>query len=267
VRCARCGRGNAADAKFCAGCGVVLTGAADAAAEALDAPLSAEVFKPLPARDPQFAFRVAVASGVLVVVLGAAAYYLYKNFFFADFSLAYKRSVPAAEVRKDGAPGPASTGAEPAATGVIKPVPVPQGEAPAMAPESVAPARIEAPPSAPPRSAPPRSAPPRSAPPPSAPPRSASARSTELQSAPSESRAPRKPAPARIAVKPAAIGAASCTDALAAVGLCVSASPQAPRTTGDAVSKPAAAQSGAGSCQDGISALGLCTPASNQRKE
>jgi hypothetical protein len=240
VRCSRCGRENAADAKFCAGCGIVLTKAPEAAADALEPPLNADVFKPLPRRDPRLAFRIAVAGGVLAVAVAGAAYYLYRNFFFADFSPAYLRAVPAGEERKGVAAGTVGTGAAGATVETNAPTPVPERETAAIVPES-----------APRHPTPARAAPPRA---------------TPARIAPAELHAPRKAAPARIAVKPAAIRAEACTEALSAVGLCVSAAPQAARTAGgDSASKSAAPpQPGSGSCQEGVSALGLCAPASNQ---
>lgn len=240
VRCSACGRGNAADAKFCAGCGNALTKVPEAAADALDATLSADVFKPLPRRDPRLAFRIAVAGGVLTAAVAGGAYYLYRNFFFADFSPAYLRAVPAAEERKGIATGPVGTGVTATTIEAQVPADAPERQTSAKAPEFA--------------TRPP--APRLTAQPPPVPPRTA----------PAESRAPRKAAPVRIAVKPAAIRAEACTEALSAVGLCVSAAPQAARAAGgDATSKSVAPpQPGAGSCQEGVSALGLCAPASNQ---
>jgi hypothetical protein len=245
ARCSRCGRENAVDAKFCAGCGIVLGKAPEAAANALDAPLSADVFKPLPQRDPRFAFRVAVASGVLTVAVAGAAYYLYRNFFFADFSPAYLRAVPATEERKGVATGPVGTSVTTTTTEAQAPAPVPERNTAAAALEP-----------APPSPGPARAASARAAP----------ARAAPARSVPAEPRAPRKAVPARIAVKPASMRAEECTEALSAVGLCGSAAPQAASVAaGDAASKPAATpQRGTGSCQEGVSALGLCAPASNQ---
>ncbi len=232
ARCSRCGRENAADAKFCAGCGIVLTNAAEATGEALDASLSAEFFKPLPRRDPQFAFRVTVVGGVLAVVVAGGAYFLYKNFLFTDFSPAYMRSAPAGEERKGGLAGQVGTGVVTPTIRPEAPAPVPERDAAAISPESV-----ETPPPGPQRPV------------------------------PAEPRAPRKAAPARVAIKPAAVRAESCTEALAAVGLCQSAAPQGVRAPADAPPKPAAQRPAAASCQEGVAALGLCEPASNQRKE
>jgi hypothetical protein len=233
VRCSRCGRGNAADAKFCAGCGTVLTKAADATAEALDASLSADVFKPLPKRDPQFAFRVAVASGVLVMVVVGAAYYLYRNFLFVDFSPAFTRSMPPDASRMGVAPGPVDTGKVTPTPEANAPTPAPQGEAVVSPPQSAT-----QPPSAP-------------------------------RLAPTERRAPRKTASESSAtIKPAAVSPASCTQAMAAVGLCQAASPEESRTPAAAASAPQGApRQGAVSCEEGVAALGLCAPASNKGRE
>ena len=245
VRCSRCGRGNAADAKFCAGCGNVLAKAPEPAGDALDAALSADVFKPLPRRDPRLAFRIAVAGGVLVVTVAGAAYYLYRNFFFADFSPAYLRAVPAVEERKGIATGPVGTGATTATTEAQTPTPAPERETASVAPESAPSPRTPA------LSPPARTGPRRAAP---------------ALIAPAKLDAPRQAAPARIAVEPTAIRAEACTEALSAVGLCVSAAPQAARAAGgDAASKSGAPpQPATGSCQEGVSALGLCAPVSNQ---
>ena len=138
VPCARCGRENAADAKFCAGCGAGLASAQGATADAADASLDVELFKPLPQRDPQFFYRAALTSGVAIAVLGAAAYYVYTNFFFADFSPAYTRTEPAAEDRTDAGTGPAAAGkVTPAPEAQPRP-PVPRSETPAIAAESPA---------------------------------------------------------------------------------------------------------------------------------
>jgi hypothetical protein len=242
VRCSRCGRGNAADAKFCAGCGTVLTKAADATAEALDASLSADVFKPLPKRDPQFAFRVAVASGVLVMVVAGAGYYLYRNFLFVDFSPAFTRSMPPDASRMGVAPGPVDTG---------KVTPTPETSVPTPAPEANAPT--------PARQGEAAVSPPKSVTQPPAP----------LRPAPAERRAPRKTASeSSAAIKPAAVSPASCTQAMAAVGLCQAASPEESRTPAAAASAHARGSAqGAASCEGGVAALGLCAAASNQGKE
>jgi hypothetical protein len=201
------------------------------------------VFKPLPPRDPQFAFRAAVASGVLAVVLGGAAYYLYTNFFFADFSLAYKRPVPATEGRMGAVPGPAGTGADTAVTGVIAPVPIPQGEAAAVAPESVVPSRPGAPRSAPARSAPPRS--------------------TPMQATPVEPRAPRKAAPARVAVSRRPLAQRRARMRFPPSAYAIRQRRDA-RAAGNAVSSQRRRAADNGFLPEGISALGLCAPASNQ---
>lgn len=233
VRCSRCGRGNAVDAKFCAGCGIVLTKAAEASAEALEAPLTADVFKPLPKRDPQFAFRVAVASGVLVLVVAGAGYYLYRNFLFVDFSPAFTRSLPANTSRMGVAPSLVDTGKVAPSPEANAPTPAPQGEAVVSPPQSA------------------------TRPPP------------VTRSAPADLRAPRKTASeSSAAIKPAAVSPASCTQAMAAVGLCQAASSEGSRAPSAAASTPKGpAQPRAASCEGGVAALGLCAPASNQGKE
>jgi hypothetical protein len=245
VPCARCGRENAADARFCAGCGAALASAQEATAEAADASLDVELFKPLPQRDPQFFYRAAVTSGVAIAVLGAAAYYVYTNFFFADFSPVYTRTMPATEDRTDAGTGPAAAGkVTPAPEAEARPL-VPQAETPAIAAESPAMAPRAAVPSpataggdAAPSKAPSKAAPPQSA---------------------------ARPAAAAM-VKPAAIGAGSCTEAIAAVGLCAAEAKPRARPPAESKSTPAP-RPGAVPCEQGVAALGLCVPATNQGKE
>jgi hypothetical protein len=176
---------------------------------------------------------VTVVGGVLAVVVAGAAYYLYKNFLFTDFSPAYMRSAPAGEGRAGGLSGQVGTGVVTPTTEPAPSAPVPERDAPAVAPESVA------------------------TPPP-----------VPQRPVASEPRAPRKAAPLRIAVKPAAVRAEACTEALAAVGLCGTAVPPTVRVSGDTAAKPAEApRASTGSCKEGVAALGLCPPESIQRKE
>lgn len=245
TRCARCGRENAATAKICVGCGAQVAdapGATGGPPDALPDPVS---FRPLPKRDPQFLLRAAVASGVVLVVLVGAVYFIYMNFFLADFSPAYTRRMPASDERKEAAPGPAAAG---------KLVPPPVVHTPA--PQAATPSLPQEKPVLAPRAAVPSTAAPRPAPAPS--------------------KAPGKAPPPRAAVKPAAAATAkpadiaveSCTEALAAIGLCVAgAAPQARARTPAQSVPPPAAGARTTPCEDGVAALGLCAPATNPRKE
>lgn len=204
------------------------------------APLDPGAFTPLPERDPRLAFRLAVAAGVLALALAGFGFYVYRTFFYVDLSPAW--SIPPPGDRKDKAARPMGGGTlTPGAEREVAAQPV-HREAPADKPRS-------------------EEAPPRPDPVPTTAPRPAMAR------IPAPPFAPREPKPSpdavatRAVVKPAAVPAESCTEALAAVGLCTpGASPRA-RTPAEAARKPAAApQPDAAACREDVAALGLCSP-------
>ena len=252
VPCARCGRENAVAARICVGCGAELANAPGPKGMLPDALADPVAFKPLPPRDPQFFLRATVASGVVLAVLAGGAYFLYKNFFLADFSPAYTRRMPASDERKEAAAGPAAAGrvAPPAVMQTPAPrtaTPAPQAAKPSLPQETLVSA---------PRAAVPSTAAPRSAP--------------ALSKSPGKSPPPRaavKPAAAATA-KPADIAVGSCTEALAAIGLCAAAAPPQGRVRAPAEIAPASAPLPRTTpCEASVAALGLCAPATNPRKE
>lgn len=227
---------------------------ASAGPAATDAPLSPELFKPLPARDPRFAFRAAVAAGALVLAVAGLAFYLYRTFFYADFSPAMTWRAPPTEERAGAAAGPMGTGVLSPTEATRPPTPLPGRGATAITPRSdEAPARAD--------------------PPPASSPRTASAPATLPRSALRAPQVPLEDAAARAALrpsvtKPAAIASESCTEALVAMGLCTPAErPRIPARANTVAETAAPSQQDTATCREGVAALGLCTPLSSQRKE
>lgn len=199
------------------------------------APLDPGAFKPIPERDPRFAFRLAVAAGVLVIALAGFGVYVYRTLYYVDLSPAW--STPPTADRKGAAPGPLN---EEASTPAL--------EAAATRPSSRQ-AIADAPQS---EGAPATADPPQAAAPPSA-----------MSRPPAQRTAPREPKPApdavatRVGPKPAAVSAASCTEALAAMGLCTPGPVPRAQVPADVAGDPAA-------CSKGVAALGLCSPSADQ---
>jgi len=242
VPCPQCARGNPAGAKFCEACGSPLQVAAEGSVDAPDLALAAELFKPLPRRHPRTIVHAVAAGAATVATLSGLAYYLYDNFFYTDFSSVYVRVKSAEESGADSAPSGHSAGAigsEATPTGPAGPIEAGKAAGPAgITGSDAAPAEP--------------------------------ARSIEAGKAARPAGATaRTAATARKAGKPELSGAAPCTEAVAAVGLCTPGPGQArdvraAASTGQAVEreKPRAA-----ACTEATTALGLCTTATIEKKE
>jgi hypothetical protein len=240
--CPKCTHGNPADSKFCGACGAPLRAAAESKAEAPDLRLAAELFKPLPRRHPRMIMHAVAIGTVAAAALGALAYYLHDNFFYADFSSAYVGAKPAAESGADAGPGAHRAGAI--------------GRDAAQPPEPARPIQAEK----------------------AARPAAAAAPRTPVASA---VRAPRQPAAARKATERRLPRTEPCTASIAALGLCSPRPGQAPQAKAAAAAGPAVAfpregaageavqreQPRAAPCTEGVAALGLCTPTSTLKKE
>jgi len=203
--------------------------------------LAAELFKPLPRWHPRMILH-AVAAGVAVVAaMGALAYYLYDNFFYTGFSSAYLRTQPAAESAVQASPGTQTTGAIREEAAAMETARPTEAGSSATIPSVAAPAA--------------------------------------KPSALAAERAPRKAALARTAPAPELPRGELCTDAIAAVGLCVprpgqataakaaagvEAGASAPAATGRAGQR---AQPDAPPCTEALRVLGLCTTATIEKKE
>jgi hypothetical protein len=220
-----------------------------------NASLDPAAFKPLPKRDPRFAFRVAVAGGGLAVALIALGYYVYQSFFYADFSPALTSAVPATEDRTRATTGPVGGGMlGPDAEEKVETQARSRQEAAAMPQTEEATKRDSSSSIASP--APTRSATPSPRPVPRVP-----------QTPPNG--AVGRAAPKPQAIKPAAVAAESCSEALAAMGLCTPAAPRRAQAPGGRAAAPAAAAAppASAACKEGVAALGLCAPTTGQRKE
>jgi len=220
-----------------------------------DALLDPQVFRPLPKRDPRLAFRLAVVGAGLALAVIGGGVYIYRNFFYADFSPSLSSPVPGREDRARATADSAGTGAlGPNAEGQIQAQPAASQGAVAAPQTEKALSRASslAAPSAPPAATPP--------------PRGNEARRTAIQATPSKPAATGSAATKPATIKPAVVSTGSCTQALAAMGLCT---PTAPRraTVSRGPATGQAATPAPADCKEGVAALGLCTTSSGQRKE